>query len=240
MYGLCSVIIKKINCFLKLSSSYDRVINKKKILIPVIIGAAVLLIAVIIILVLILKGPSVEQITLSKSSIEVQVEDTTSVTYTITPSEAAEKTTVKWTTSDPGVATVSESGVITGVAEGTCTITATAGGQSGTVTVTVKDGPDFKKVHSAIGGDTYYCTLASDGSYLSIDTNPLNLDDFSSSTAWKMVKDANTELGLPASVTSKMSTTRALDGRQTETHNGVKVSWTYHPDQGLQVLYEAE
>ena len=213
--------------------------NKKKILIPIIAGSAVLVIAVIIVLIIVFQGPAVEQISLSKSSVEVKVDETATISYTITPQEAAD-TNVDWTSSDNSVATVSSSGVITGVSEGTCTITATAGGKSGTVSVTVKNGPDFKAVHSAIGGDSYYCTLATDGSYLAIDTNPLDLDDFSSSTAWQMVKDANTELGLPASVTTKMSTTRYLDGKQSETHNGVTVSWTYHPDQGLEVMYEAE
>ena len=213
--------------------------SKKKIMIPIIIGAAVLVIAIAVILFFVFKGPSVEQITLSQSAIEIKVDESATISYTITPQEAT-GIEVQWSTSDSNVASVSGSGVITGVDEGTCTVTATAGGKSGSVIVTVKKGPDFKKVHSKIEGDTYYCKLASDGSYLSIDTNPLDLDDFSSTTAWKMVKDANTELGLPSSVTTKMSETRAMDGRQSETYNGVKVSWTYHPDQGLQVLYEAE
>jgi uncharacterized protein YjdB len=44
---------------------------------------------------------------------------------------------VAWASSNPGIATVSESGVVTGVTPGDATITATSEGKSGTATVTV-------------------------------------------------------------------------------------------------------
>jgi len=44
---------------------------------------------------------------------------------------------VSWSTGSPAVATVSSSGVVTGVAVGTATISATSGGKSGSATVTV-------------------------------------------------------------------------------------------------------
>jgi len=44
---------------------------------------------------------------------------------------------VKWSSSDDTKATVSTNGVITGVAEGTATITATSGSFTATVAVTV-------------------------------------------------------------------------------------------------------
>lgn len=45
--------------------------------------------------------------------------------------------TVTWTSSAPGIATVSSSGIVTGVAPGTATITATSEGHSGSASVTV-------------------------------------------------------------------------------------------------------
>src|SRR5205085_527930 len=45
--------------------------------------------------------------------------------------------TVTWTSSDGGVARVNGSGLVTGVAAGTATITATSGGKSGSAAVTV-------------------------------------------------------------------------------------------------------
>lgn len=96
----------------------------------------------------------------------------------------------------------------------------------------------LKEVYNEIGGDNYYCKLASDGSYMRIDTNPLDLDDSFSSTAWKMVKAANKALEFTDSLEAKMNETRSIDGRRTESNDIATVSWTYHPDKGLEVLYE--
>jgi len=46
--------------------------------------------------------------------------------------------TVTWATSSSSVATVSSAGLVTAVADGTATITATSGSASGTATVTVQ------------------------------------------------------------------------------------------------------
>lgn len=51
------------------------------------------------------------------------------------------------------------------------------------------------------------------------------------------VKYANKELGFPGSVYSDMINTSALMGRQVEENDKYKVSWTYHPDDGLTVTY---
>ena len=53
---------------------------------------------------------------------------------------------ISFTSSAPGVATVSESGLVTGVAPGTATITATSEGKTGTATVTVTPIPVAKVV----------------------------------------------------------------------------------------------
>jgi len=46
-------------------------------------------------------------------------------------------------------------------------------------------------------------------------------------------------LDMPDSVRSRISATRALDGRQTATWDGLSASWTYHPDSGLNMVFEA-
>lgn len=73
-------------------------------------------------------------ITLNKSTLEIT--DTTPVTLvaTIEPSDTTE--TVVWESDDTNVATVSN-GVVTPIAKGTCTITATCGSVSATCTVIV-------------------------------------------------------------------------------------------------------
>lgn len=85
--------------------------------------------------------------------------------------------------------------------------------------------------------DFYYADLAADGSYLSIDTNPYDIEDEFDSDAWYAIQDVNDYLGLPDSVDELMQSTNALSGRQTQSYNGVTVTWTYHPDNGLEVMY---
>lgn len=96
---------------------------------------------------------------------------------------------------------------------------------------------NMQEVYDIVGCTDTYCEVASDGSYLEIDTNPYNLDDYSSLTAMEYVKDANIELGFTESLYARMGKTRALDGTLTEENEYVKASWTYHPDKGFNVIY---
>ena len=77
----------------------------------------------------------VNGITLDKNAIELTEGETTTLTATVTPSDATDKT-VAWTTSDESIATV-DNGVVTAVSEGTATITAKAGNYTATCTITV-------------------------------------------------------------------------------------------------------
>jgi len=43
-------------------------------------------------------------------------------------------------------------------------------------------------------------------------------------------------LEAPSRVTELMNSTRALDGRQTGTWDGITATWSYHPDTGLDLL----
>ena len=45
------------------------------------------------------------------------------------------------------------------------------------------------------------------------------------------------KLGMPDHVASEMGQTRALDGRQEAEWDDYAVSWSYHPDSGLNVVY---
>ena len=78
----------------------------------------------------------VSGITLDKDVLEMIVMQTTSLTATVLPANADDKT-VTWSTSDPMVVRVTPQGVITAVAPGTCIITATASGYSASCQVTV-------------------------------------------------------------------------------------------------------
>lgn len=48
-----------------------------------------------------------------------------------------------------------------------------------------------------------------------------------------------TELDVPDSVITRMSSTRALDGRQAAEWNNLSGSWGYHPDNGLDIVIES-
>ncbi|MDE6031844.1 MAG: Ig-like domain-containing protein [Oscillospiraceae bacterium] len=86
-------------------------------------------------LILSIKQP--EGITLNKTEVSVKPNGTTQLTATITPSDAA-STSISWSSSNTNVATVSASGSVKGVKNGTATITAkTVNGLTATCKVTV-------------------------------------------------------------------------------------------------------
>lgn len=85
--------------------------------------------------------------------------------------------------------------------------------------------------------------------YFTIDTYPYedtNMDEMliavlapdTQEQALNGIKHVNEALGFNGSLYSDMLKTTALMGRQTEENNKYKVSWSYHPDEGLEVTYE--
>lgn len=78
----------------------------------------------------------VESITLDQPSLTLLVGETYTLTATVTPDNASDKT-VTWSSSNNGAAKVDQNGTVTGVAEGKAEITASAGGKSTTCSVTV-------------------------------------------------------------------------------------------------------
>ena len=82
------------------------------------------------------KAVLVTGITLNPTSKTIAVDGNFTITATVSPSDATDKT-VTWTSSDNTIATVDASGNVIGVKAGTATITASAGGKTATCTVTV-------------------------------------------------------------------------------------------------------
>ena len=79
--------------------------------------------------------------------------------------------------------------------------------------------------------------MANDGSYLAVDTNPSDREADSSIyflEADQAIKDINKALGFDESLHERMERTNALVGMQSETGNGVRVSWDYRPNYGLE------
>ena len=80
---------------------------------------------------------AVTSITLSSTTMNLEVGQKSQLTATVKPDNATNKT-VTWTTSDAKVATVDNNGVVTAVGKGTATITAAADGKTAACKVTVK------------------------------------------------------------------------------------------------------
>lgn len=83
---------------------------------------------------------AVGSVSLSQTTLTLNVKQTATLTATVQPDNAHEKSVV-WSSSKPAVATVGNNGLVTAVSLGTTTITATAGGKSATCTVTVEPIP---------------------------------------------------------------------------------------------------
>lgn len=92
-------------------------------------------------------------------------------------------------------------------------------------------GPTLREAHASCGskGD-----LADGGRTLDLDMKGEELG--SGELTWAEVKCYLNALNTPAYVVRHMQSTRALDGRQTDTWGSFEASWIYHPDDGLDVL----
>jgi len=88
-------------------------------------------------------APSVSTVSVASNTGELTVGQTT--TLTATPKDASGNAltgrTVTWSSSNDAKATVSSSGVVTGVSPGSVTITATSEGRSGSTTLNVRPAP---------------------------------------------------------------------------------------------------
>ncbi len=92
--------------------------------------------------------------------------------------------------------------------------------------------------------------VAADGSYLKMDTNTYDIDTddmtYTQLTLYQTklddtldgIKWMNQQLGFSSSVYDDMMETNSLMGKQSASNDKYKVSWTYHPDKGLEVKYE--
>ena len=91
-------------------------------------------------------------VSFAESKHEIPMGGTATLTATITPADATVKTLV-WTSDDPGIASVSRTGIVTAVSVGTTKIHATSvdGNHSAEVTVTVTAAPQLGDVN----GDGY-------------------------------------------------------------------------------------
>ena len=83
------------------------------------------------------KEITVQSIAISQPSAELEIGETLTLKATVSPSNAFYDG-ITWTSTNPKVATVSGSGVVTAISEGTTTITVMAGGKTANCSVTVR------------------------------------------------------------------------------------------------------
>lgn len=103
------------------------------------------------------------------------------------------------------------------------------------------DKPNFQKAFEQAGGENVigeWVSVSHDGRSLRIDTNPSNTEDYYESDALVAIRKIHKALQLPDALITKMTGTRAIDGRQTANYDHIVVSWTYHPNYGLEIIYE--
>jgi hypothetical protein len=108
-------------------------------------------------------GPStkpVKSVSVSPSGGTIVIGGTLQLTATASPPNTA--TSFTWASTNQAVATVSQAGLVTGVAAGTANIQATAGGKTGTATVTVLSVPPAGTEVLVGAGDIASCSSSGD------------------------------------------------------------------------------
>ena len=118
-------------------------------------------------------GPAVKSITVSPASASIEAGANVQLTATSKPPGT---TTFTWSTTNAAVATVSQTGLVTGVAVGSATIRATASGKTGQSVITVTAPPPSGSVMMIGAGDISDCNNNNDEATAKIlDANPNGL-----------------------------------------------------------------
>lgn len=84
---------------------------------------------------------------------------------------------------------------------------------------------------------TFTCKLGDKGKSLMIDTNPQDKSNGSSSEGSRAVRNINKYMGFPEMLNEMIGDTSSLDGRITKEYKGYEITWKYHPDNGLEIIY---
>jgi hypothetical protein len=79
--------------------------------------------------------------------------------------------------------------------------------------------------------------LGDDGHTLVIDHKG---EDDTSGVSFETVACVLAALDTPTSITARMSSTRALDGVQSGSWDGYSAVWSYHPDNGMDLIIEED
>lgn len=180
------------------------------------------------------------RIVLSTTEATIVENETLKLGYTLFPEDAFAEDIV-WKSSNESIANVNQEGLITAIKEGNTTVTVSnSDGLVEVCSVTVtKAKPDFKAIFTK-HCQAAWASLSADYSSISIDTNPSDIDKYTNFEALDAIENINKELDLSDALYKSMMNTRALDGQQVRSFELVTVSWSYHPNKGLFVLYQLD
>ena len=95
----------------------------------------------------------VEKVELDQKTLTLEVGQEATLVATVTPEGAA---SVEWTSEDPAVASISDQGVVKGIAEGQTIVTATAGAKSARCIVKVGAAAPENPFEALLQGKNYY------------------------------------------------------------------------------------
>ena len=161
---------------------------------------------------------SVTGVTLAPASLTMDVGDTETLTATVSPADATDKT-VTWSTSDANVATVDANGKVSAVAPGTATITVTTtdGGKTATCSVKVNDVISYR--------------LAIDPASAEIDAGATKAFKAMLYTKTNDVEDEGTEVVATSWTSSKTAVATIADGTATGVAGGeTTITAKYTPE----------
>ncbi|TFD46616.1 hypothetical protein E3T33_04580 [Cryobacterium sp. TMT1-2-1] len=84
--------------------------------------------------------------------------------------------------------------------------------------------------------DTAFAVVSDD--HLSLTIDHKGKEDYSGGLSTREMMCIFDKLGVPSAVASHMQQTTSMDGRQTEAWDNIEVSWSYHPDRGMDSVVE--
>ena len=169
------------------------------------------------------------EISINKTTLELEVEKTETLTATVKPENATNKT-VNWESSDAAVATVDNTGKVTAVKEGTATITAKAGDKTATCAVTIKAKGTVNVESITVNPATVTLEIGKT-TVLGVTFKPENVTD--KTVTWKSSDESKATVDAKGCVTAKADGTVTItattkDGNKTATCT-VTIPKSYDP-----------
>ena len=156
----------------------------------------------------------VESVSLSQPTAEMLIGESVQLSATVLPSNATDKTVI-WASSKQSVATVTESGRVTAIAEGVSTITVSAGGKSATCLVTVHK--PYVAVSSVTLNKSELTLVESESETLVATVSPDNASDKTVSWASSNTSIATVSNGAVTAIAPGTATITATAGEKSAT-----------------------